>query len=77
MFFHVVQVEPDGYRIFAIDPGWLDPAQRQIDVRIQLPGTFTVRDLLGGEQLDVKDRHFQLTVPAGSVRIIEAVKSGV
>jgi hypothetical protein len=77
VFFHVVQVEPDRYRIFAIDPGWLDPAQRQIDVRIQLPGTFTVRDLLSGEQLEVKDRHFKLSIPAGSVRIIEAVKSGV
>jgi hypothetical protein len=70
-----VQVKPNEYRIFAIDPGWLDPAQRQVDVHIQLPGTFTVRDLLDGEQLDVKDRHFQVTVSAGSVRIIEALKN--
>ena len=77
VFFHVVQVEPNEYRIFAIDPGWLDPAQRQIDVHIQVPGEFTVRDLLGGEQLEVKDRRFRLTVPAGSVKVIEVVKSGV
>jgi hypothetical protein len=76
VFFHVVQVEPNEYRIFAIDPGWLDPAQRQIDVHVQLPGTFTVRDLLDDEPVELNGRSFGITVPAGSLQIIEAIKIG-
>lgn len=73
VFFQTVAMEPGRYRIYAIDPGWLDPADRQIEVRIQLPGEFAVRDLLSGEAIGVANGRFPLEVPAGALRIIEVV----
>ncbi|MCC6353339.1 MAG: PQQ-binding-like beta-propeller repeat protein [Verrucomicrobiae bacterium] len=73
VFFQTVAVEPGRYRIYAIDPGWLDPADRRIDVRIQVPGEFAVRDLLSGEAIGVTQGRFPLSVPAGALRIIEVV----
>lgn len=72
VFFHTLLVAPDRYRIYAIDPGWLDPAERRITVKVQLPGAVQVRDLLSGEELPVRDGGFPLVVPAGTLRILEA-----
>jgi hypothetical protein len=74
VFFQTVQLAPDRYRLYAIDPGWLDPAARRVTVRIQLPGEFTVRDLLNGANIAVANRSFPLEVPAGALRIIELSK---
>jgi outer membrane protein assembly factor BamB len=74
VFFQTVQIAPGRYRLYAIDPGWLEPAVRRINVRIQLPGEFAVRDLLSGEHIAVANRSFPLEVPAGALRILEAEK---
>jgi hypothetical protein len=74
VFFQTVQLAPDRYRLYAIDPGWLDPAARRVTVRIQLPGEFAVRDLLSGESVAVANRSFPLEVPAGALRILEAAR---
>ena len=74
MFFHTVQVAANQYRLYAIDPGWLDPAARRVKVRIQLSGQFAVRDLLSGESIAVANGRFPLEVPAGALRILEAIR---
>lgn len=71
-FFHSIQVDPDTFRLVAVDPGWLDPADRHLLVRIQLPGTFIIRDLLTGQTLPLHDRAFALTIPAGAARLLTA-----
>ncbi len=72
VFFHTVRLSPDEYRIVAIDPGWLDPAARQVRVRVQVPGAFRVRDLLTAADLPVENGTLALTVPAGGVRLLRA-----
>ena len=74
VFFHTVELAPGRWRLFAIDPGWLDPADRRVTVRVQVPGKVAMRDLLSGERLDVVDGAAKLTVPAGCLRILDAVK---
>jgi hypothetical protein len=59
------------YRIYLIDPGWLDPADRDVTVRIQLDGAPTALDPLAGEAVPVEEGCFHLTVPAGSLRIVD------
>lgn len=71
LFFHSVKVGEGRYRIFVIDPGWLDPADRRCDVRIQLPGRFSAHDLLGDRPIRVEGGEFALDVPAGALRVIE------
>lgn len=77
-FLQTVQLAPDRYRLYMIDPGWLDPAERRLTVRIQMPGELTVRDSLSGEAISVANRGFELAVPAGSLRIIDVLaKQGI
>ncbi len=71
VFFQTVQLAPDRYRLYVIDPGWLDPAARRVTVHIQLPGEFIIRDLLSGETIPVANHSFPLEVPAGALRILE------
>ncbi len=67
-------MDEGAYRLYAIDPGWLDPHDRELSVAIQTPGEFRVRDLLSGEAVAVQGGRFRMDVPAGSLRICEAVR---
>jgi hypothetical protein len=69
VFFHTVRIGRDAYRLFAIDPGWLDPADRRISIRTQLPGRCEFADCLTGRRVAPDN----VVVPAGSLRIIEAI----
>lgn len=72
VFFHSVEMEPGRYRLYAIDPGWLDPREREVKILAQLPGNFDFRDLLSNTPVAASENHISLTVPAGSLRILEA-----
>jgi hypothetical protein len=74
VFFQTIQTGKNRYRVYAIDPGWVEPRDRQLKVTIQLAGDFEIRDLLDGETIAVRNREFPLTVPAGALRILEAVE---
>lgn len=69
VFMQTLQVDPGRYRLYLIDPGWLDPADRRVQVKVQLKGPFRFTDLLSGQPVTLDN----LVVPAGSLRIIEAV----
>lgn len=73
VFFQTIQMDSDTYRIYAIDPGWLTPKDRNVDVKIQLSGQFKVCDLLSGDEMTVENQRFHFTVPAGCLRILEVV----
>ncbi len=66
------QIVSDGrWRLTLIDPGFLDPADREAVVRVQAPGATEAVDLIGGGRIPIKDGTLRLTVPAGSFRILE------
>ena len=72
VFFQAVRPGGGTFRLYAIDPGWLDPRDRRI--RIESESSFTLRDLLTGETLPLRNRAAELIVPAGALRILEAVR---
>ena len=72
VFFQVLRLDDRTCRLYAVDPGWLDPARRWVRVRIQQEGRFAVKDLLTGGDIPVHAGEFEFEVPAGSLRILEA-----
>ena len=75
VFFQAIRLGAGVYRLYAIDPGWLDPKARRI--RITGRGTsWRLRDLLSGEAVPVRNGAAELEVPAGSLRILEAREPG-
>jgi hypothetical protein len=76
VFFHTLKAGAGRWRLYAIDPGWVDPRARDVRVRVQVGGAVRVRDCLSGEVLRVRDGSFKLGVPAGGLRILEAARAG-
>ncbi len=71
VFFHTVRLADGRFRIYAMDPGWLDPRPRRVEVHVQTRGVSSFRDALSGEELPQQDGRFALNVPAGSLRIVD------
>ncbi|MBN2450169.1 MAG: PQQ-binding-like beta-propeller repeat protein [Lentisphaeria bacterium] len=67
----VSRLDPGHVRITLVDPGYVDPAERRATVLLQhLDGT-ACRDILSGEDLAVAAGRIEVTVPAGSLRILD------
>lgn len=73
VFCQTLRLDDGRYRLYLIDPGWEDPADRQVEVLIQRPGRHAVTDLLSGEAVAANADRFAITVPAGALRILEVV----
>jgi hypothetical protein len=72
VFFQTVKLDDRTYRLYAIDSGWLDPRDREVMLRVQMPGEVSLRDLLSGQSIEVRGGIAKLAVPAGTFRILEA-----
>lgn len=70
-FLQTLQLSDDRYRLYVVDPGWVDPADREVVIQVQLEGSFRVKDLLKQDELSMNNRQIPLTVPAGLFRILE------
>jgi hypothetical protein len=71
VFYQLLRVGQDTYRLIVVDPGWLDPADRGSEFAINLPGNWTAHDILRREAVPVVDRKLRLTVPAGAFRVLD------
>lgn len=58
-------------RLTLVDPGYFDPQDRKIEIRLQDDDVAQATDILSGEPLPVANRRISLTIPAGSLRIID------
>jgi hypothetical protein len=72
VFQQVVEQSPGHYIIVLVDPGWLDPAERMVELTTRLPGVWTVSDRISGRKLGTLPSPLKLTVPAGMMQIVEA-----
>ena len=75
VFLQTLEVSPGVFRLYLIDPGWLDPADRTVTIIPKFSQRQQVKDLLSGEDLQTDDAgRFEITVPAGAIRIVEVKK---
>lgn len=67
----VIRIDPTHLRVILIDPGYLDPADRDAVIMLQQLEGVKCTDILSGEELSIKDRNIQLKVPMGILRVID------
>ena len=67
----VVRLDANHVRIILLDSGYLDPAPREAEILFQNLVPEWCRDILAGEQIEIRGNHATLTVPAGSLRILD------
>jgi len=66
-----VRIDPTHVRVILIDPGYLDPADREATIVMQHLQTVQCTDILSGETLPVIDNRTAVRVPMGILRIID------
>ena len=71
-----VQWDKDQYVLYAIDPGYFEAWGSDEYVQANLPWNgFTVTDRITGENLEVHNQRFKVSIPAGAFRILEVRRS--
>lgn len=58
-------------RVTLIDPGYLDPADREVTVVLQHLDGVRCTDILSRRNLPIRNRRIRLTIPAGALRIVD------
>ncbi|TYA71722.1 hypothetical protein [Seonamhaeicola marinus] len=66
-----IRLDDNHTRLILIDPGYLDPQERNVVVKFQNRKPKQVTDILKKEELPISKESIQLKVPAGSMRFID------
>ncbi len=66
-----VRLDSIHLRITLIDPGYLDPGDREVEVVFQNMDAIVAKDILSGEYLSVKQGKMKVEVPMGTLRVID------
>lgn len=74
VFMQAIRTDEDKYRLYFVDPGWINPADRDVAVMIQMEGTFTAENVLSGENYPINENVFNVHVPAGLFTIVDIKK---
>jgi len=74
--FHQVIVQSPKHLIIAIeDAGWLDPADQTLRLTLRAPGNWQLVDRLTGEALGAWQPVLQVRLPAGTFRLLDAIRT--
>ena len=68
-----VRLDPAHIRITLVDPGYLDPDDREAEIVFQKVRASGCVDILSGEKLNVEGGRVRVSVPMGSLRVVDAV----
>ncbi|MFD2257509.1 hypothetical protein ACFSSA_12575 [Luteolibacter algae] len=66
-----IRLDDNHTRLVLIDPGYLDPQERDVTVTFQGKQPTGMRDILSNEEIEVGEGPVKLVVPAGSMRFID------
>lgn len=66
-----LRIDKNHTRVLLADQGYITPQEREATIRLQGKQPKRARDILSGESLTISGRAIQLTVPAGSIRLID------
>jgi hypothetical protein len=72
VFFQTITMDDGSYMLYAIDSGWIDPQDRNVTLRAPVTGRVESKDSLLCEHIELRDGIARFTVPAGTLRILEA-----
>lgn len=66
-----IRIDDNHIRVILIDPGYIDPQDRQVSVTFNQKQPLAAVDILSKESLKIADKSIKLTVPAGSMRFVD------
>lgn len=66
-----IRLDPTHIRLVLVDPGYIDPRDRDAGIRFQGSIPYKAVDILSGEDIPIDGNTASLTVPAGSIRLVD------
>lgn len=66
-----IRLDASHVRLVLVDPGYADPQVREATVHFQGNTPVSAKDILSKEPLNIKNQKIELTVPSGSLRLID------
>lgn len=66
-----IKIDENHTRIILVDPGYLDPQDRKVQIVFQNEIPKNVQDILSQETIKLEDHSVKVTVPAGALRCID------
>ena len=67
-------IDENHLRVTLVDPGYLDPDDRDVSILLQQDGWTSCRDILGNEDLPLNEGVVNIRIPMGSLRIVDLIK---
>lgn len=67
----VIRMDSTHVRVILIDPGYVNPRQRNAEIHLQHIDGKAAEDILKREKLDIEKGSIKLTIPAGVFRIVD------
>jgi len=71
VFHKIIELFPGRFCIVLVDPGWLDPAGREVTIAANVAGRWRAMDRLTGEKLGGLGQPMRVRVPAGGCRFVD------
>ncbi len=69
-----VRIDENHLRVTLVDPGYLDPDDRDVRIVLQQEGWTRCFDILGNVELPIEKGSISVRIPMGSVRIVDLAK---
>ena len=70
----VARLDANHLRVTLIDPGYLDPDDRDVEILLQQEGWTRCLDILGNKDLPINKRSISLRIPMGTLRIVDLMR---
>ena len=71
VFHQIIEDAPGHLVVVLVDPGWLDPAEREVTIATNR-SDWTISDRLTGATLGDLQEPITVHVPAGGIRLLDA-----
>ncbi|EDM26159.1 hypothetical protein LNTAR_16468 [Lentisphaera araneosa HTCC2155] len=66
-----IRIDESHIRLILIDPGYLDPQERMVEIYFHNKRPVSAKDILTGKSIGIENNVFELRIPAGSMRFID------
>lgn len=68
-----IRLDEKHIRLILVDPGYIDPQEREVEIKLQGQAPVSATDILSGEKLKIANSSINLKIPAGSMRFVDLV----
>jgi len=75
VFMQIIGIKENHFRLVLVDPGWINPKDHHIDIKIQLEGNFRVENILDKQHYNISNQQFTVNVLAGLFTVVDVIQN--